>query len=1543
MATMVLSFAANTSGLSGFSLFAAQAAALVAGTYIDNKLFGADNSQEGPRIDSVNVTNSTEGGSIPRIFGKMRTGGNVIWATNFKETTVVQKSGGKGAPGSSQKTTTYQYTTSFAVAFCEGNSRTSLGRIWADGKLLDTSGLTFRFYRGDNTQTKDPKIVAVEGDENTPAFRGIAYVVFEDMNLENFGNRIPQITAEITVPIDDNSLDLLENLIEGVNLIPSTGESAYSSIPQVSFAGFDLSTSLSNPSGAWRSENVFLKAGQTNIEASMEDLTTNLPNNVGLNLVVSWFGTDLRLNNCEIVPKVETDNRSGKLITPDDWSVSGQTYQQAEAVSDVSGKPAFGGTPSDSSITQAITYIANEVGQELYFYPFLLMDIPSGNTLPDTETGASGQPVYPWRGRITTSLPSVQKTSAAESEIDDFFGSASSSDFIISGTTVTYAGSVSDKGYRRMILHYAHLCAEAAKRLTDPTKFKGFYVGTELRGVTQTRGAGTGNYPGVTRLTTLLGDVRTIFDDAGLTHVELSYAADWSEYHSHRPDDGSGDVFFNMDELWSDSNCDYIAIDNYLPISDWRDGVSHADYGTGADVYGNPRSKVIYDQNYLRGQVEGGEYYDYFYASAADRENQIRTNISDGSQASFLSSSSFDELVDTDGVVTVSNVSPQSGSSRIMIVMISWETANPKTVSSVTWGAQTLTSLGQVNKAAGTPENSIAVFYLLDSDFVGSASDVTVTLSSSTSNDLAVSVSQFQNAEQTAPTLDSYTSFSSGDRDYETTVSSVSNGGVILTGLSSGGAAVTTADAGQTVIFDSSSGDFDFHVSYKLPQHENEKTVGLDWNSALIRGVFVAVSFNGIGINKPWTYRQKDIRNWWLNLHYNRPGGVESVSPTSWSVSSKRIVFSEFGAPAIDKSTNQPNVFFDPKSSESFFPYHSSGERDDQIQRSYYEAVINYWGDNSPTSPITMIDTSDMFAWTWDVRPYPAFPFRQDIWSDGVNWRLGHWLTGRVGVVPLAKLVEIICGWVGIGTDQIDTTGLLSANAIIRGFIVDKQASPREILDSLFSAYLFDAFESEGKIKFVLRVNTEFTDIPIDNLVVENSNNPGGYSIVRAQETELPRSMTVSYLDEDKEYLSGSVGTTRQNTDSLVSQQLSFLLAFPESYAKSLSEVLLQESLAARESIEFTIPSQYIALDPGEGVRLTIGNRDIDFRLSDIEQGSSLSVSANSITTAVYENLVIGDNSVASSQTATVYGPSELVFLDIPLVSVDEDRHWAPRLAAYQDPYPESVNVYEDTGSDIIITNQIERPSVMGVLTKPLLFSPPEVIDEGNILDVTLYDENFQVLSDTEDNVRNGANALAVQTSNGDWEIIKFVEASLQLESRYHLYRLFRGQLGTSAIMESSIPAGSRVVFLDSSVIQPLAISEERRSDLINWRYGASNLATSDSFYKDVSHTGKFVGLLPYPVADIQFREIGVNVEVSWKRQTRYGGEGFEQPNVPLNEESELYEVELYNSSDVLQETIFTSSSSYIFTSPPNNFKVHIYQISASVGRGRKSEAQYGG
>lgn len=119
------------------------------------------------------------------------------------------------------QTTEYLYYASFAVALCEGPI-TGIGRIWADGKPLDMTGITWRWYPGNETQTTDPFIAAKMGTANTPAYRGTAYVVFEELPLATYGNRLPQLSFEVFRPLADP--DTAEGLVKAVTMIPASGD-----------------------------------------------------------------------------------------------------------------------------------------------------------------------------------------------------------------------------------------------------------------------------------------------------------------------------------------------------------------------------------------------------------------------------------------------------------------------------------------------------------------------------------------------------------------------------------------------------------------------------------------------------------------------------------------------------------------------------------------------------------------------------------------------------------------------------------------------------------------------------------------------------------------------------------------------------------------------------------------------------------------------------------------------------------------------------------------------------------------------------------------------------------------------------------------------------------------------------------------------------------------------------------------------------------------------------------------------------------------------
>ncbi|MEA3061866.1 MAG: hypothetical protein QOJ94_1647 [Sphingomonadales bacterium] len=166
------------------------------GQAIDSRLF-APKARQGPRLGDLAVQTSTYGSEIPKLFGRMRVAGTVIWATDLREQR--SSSGGKGRP----KTVSYSYSASFAVAL-SGRPALGVGRIWADGKLLRGAAgdfkapVRFRFWTGDEDQPVDPLIASAEGAAGSPAYRGLAYAVFEDLELADFANRIPSLTFELT-------------------------------------------------------------------------------------------------------------------------------------------------------------------------------------------------------------------------------------------------------------------------------------------------------------------------------------------------------------------------------------------------------------------------------------------------------------------------------------------------------------------------------------------------------------------------------------------------------------------------------------------------------------------------------------------------------------------------------------------------------------------------------------------------------------------------------------------------------------------------------------------------------------------------------------------------------------------------------------------------------------------------------------------------------------------------------------------------------------------------------------------------------------------------------------------------------------------------------------------------------------------------------------------------------------------------------------------------------------------------------------------------
>jgi hypothetical protein len=511
------------------------------------------------------------------------------------------------------------------------------------------------------------------------------------------------------------------------------------------------------------------------------------------------------------------------------------------------------------------------------------------------------------------------------------------------------------------------------------------------------------------------------------------------------------------------------------------------------------------------------------------------------------------------------------------------------------------------------------------------------------------------------------------------------------------------------------------------------------------------------GPGKDWVFRPKDIRSWWLNPHYDRPSGVENATPTAWVPQSKPIRFTELGCPAVDRGPNQPNVFYDPKSAESAVPYFSRGWQDEAIQRQYLRAMLGYWNDaaNNPASTGysgTMIDMANAAVWTWDARPYPDFPARGDVWADAANWRLGHWLNGRLGAVGLAALMRELCGRAGLDAVLIDTSAL---SDIVAGFVITALESPRASIAVLARHFGFDAVESGGVIRFVTRGQAAVATVLPDNMVAQSGD---VMELTRGQETELPQALKWQVVRADAEYDPATVEARRVTVQATRVASESYSLATSLADADRRVRRELMEAWIGRETLSAHLPPSMLRLDPGDVVGLQNDGRMVDYRITHIGDALARSIEAIRTDAALYD-LPPGQYRSATLPSAIVYGPPNMAMMDLPQLHDTIPAH-RPFAAVYANPWYGTAAVWRSaTTSGFTLLDTIPQAAHMGVLAADLPAGPPSRFDLGNELLVDLSSGALTSVTDIE--LFAGANTLAVETAPGVWEIVQFGNATL--------------------------------------------------------------------------------------------------------------------------------------------------------------------------------------
>lgn len=676
----------------------------------------------------------------------------------------------------------------------------------------------------------------------------------------------------------------------------------------------------------------------------------------------------------------------------------------------------------------------------------------------------------------------------------------------------------------------------------------------------------------------------------------------------------------------------------------------------------------------------------------------------------------------------------------------------------------------------------------------------------------------------------------------------------------------------------------------------------------------------------------KNIEQWWNSAHSN------SGTPTGWTAKMKPIWFTEFGFPSVDGATNQPNVFVDPSSVESFYPRGSRERVDFVAQRDAVEATLDFWqAKNAQSGNSDLVPR--MFLWTWDARPYPFFPDLLDVWADGRNWKTGHWVNGKFGISALGAIIADLLEQVGLTSADYDVEEL---DDPVEGYFINQRQTVRSHLELLRSLYFFDVVESDGILKFIKRGNASSATINEEELIPEENNDIRlAVKITRKQELELPRQVDVSFINRPSGYLSTVQTAQRQTVNAVDKVGISAPLVMSDSQGRQRAEQGLYTAWVARTLYEFALPPKYAFIDAGDVITLTVNNVNHVMRVASTQYGrmgiQKIRALAEDIST--YDFYIEPGEANPNPIAGDILSPTRLELMDLPRFPSDSGDLGAMRIAmAGQGESWRGVVLYrsddggEAGGNTFYSIASTDAESIMGNVLSEIVSGPRNNWDYANQIDVVILSGELQ--SVTELGLLNGANACVCGN-----EIIQFQNATLIGGNQYRLSKLLRGRLGTEHEMGNH-SAGERFIFLDSAVL---------KNDFLINGFGLLRyykpVTVGDTLANTTEATFTYTGNTFKPLSPVHIagsRDGSGNLTITWVRRTRIDGDWRNGVNVPLGEESESYEVDIMDGSNVVR-TILASSETASYTaaqqiadfgSIQSSVTVKVYQMSAVIGRG---------
>ncbi len=547
-----------------------------------------------------------------------------------------------------------------------------------------------------------------------------------------------------------------------------------------------------------------------------------------------------------------------------------------------------------------------------------------------------------------------------------------------------------------------------------------------------------------------------------------------------------------------------------------------------------------------------------------------------------------------------------------------------------------------------------------------------------------------------------------------------------------------------------------------------------------------------------------------------------------------------------------------------------------------------------------------------------------------------------IGVVPagsaiLGDIVSDICVRSGLTVDQIDVDQL---SDIVDGYIVTKQMPGRRAIDPLRQAYYFDAVETDtvdgdSILRFVKRGAAPVVSITAEDLAAgENEAEEACVVPLRAQETDLPSRINVSYIDKDRDFETGTQTSRRMTTGSQQVTSVELPIVMSSQKAREVAEVLMYDAWTSRNQRSWSTTKKYTKHEPTDVWEINDGEFDYVVRATEkSEEGSIIRWKGVDEEPSAYSPDV---QAAIGSGTSIIRfigaaGVMRLEVIDCPIIrDADTGPGYYVAGGGYTDSWS-SGKYYQsiDGGTTYVAVKDISTTATMGDAQTVLAdYRGGNTPDEVSAVTVKLTSGTLSSI--TRAQLYNGGNLAWLQG-----ELIQFQRADLIAEGTYLLTGLLRGRKGTEQYM------GTHAVF-DHFVLMDAAVSRvvDPLSN-INLPTKVKGVTTGRSVAgataADFTNTG--ASIKPLSVASLKVEDAGGgDFNVAWTRRTSIGGEWRDLVDVPLGETTEQYSVEVERSAAVISTATVTTNAATV--AAISGDIVRVYQLSDVAGRGFPTEIE---